>query len=191
MVFSARWNTKKLYRSVSNLSNYCIALLRDFLLVFKLLGLVSGPCKCFMPWCPVRYCIVYCTCFWCCSEQIKITLKSHTVRPTLSNVYWMSPLSLKGLFQLFNVQLLQNTFAHDNDMTKFIGNFLTNTAGSSMMVWDNMPYLASKQQSLMSKNINLRRTQNILTGRKGHVTTYRPTLCPKKRPLFSNNSVKN
>ena len=66
---------------MSNLSNYCII---KWFVVFLLLGLVLGACKCFMPWCPVQHCIVHCSCFWCCCEQIKWWMVMMMINMTLS-----------------------------------------------------------------------------------------------------------
>jgi len=61
-------------------SNRCII---KWFFVFLLLGLFSGTCKCLMPLCPVRHCIVHCTCISSCSEQINVWLIDWYTDPSL------------------------------------------------------------------------------------------------------------
>ena len=55
--------------SISHCVGLCVNLWNNCA-VFLLIGSVLDTCKCFMPPCPFQHCIVHCSCFWCCSEQI-------------------------------------------------------------------------------------------------------------------------
>jgi len=64
-------NTQRIIFIYVSMVNTIRIYLIQFKFVFLLLGLVSGPCKRFAPWRPVRHRNVHFTCLWCCSEQIK------------------------------------------------------------------------------------------------------------------------
>jgi len=61
-----------MYVTIGPLTGVTAALLTFFdnFCVFLLLGVVSGTCKCFMPLCSVRHCIVHLLVFLYWSEQI-------------------------------------------------------------------------------------------------------------------------